>query len=139
MWEKQRNARQESRACLGYLAVSILCLMLGAVYESMSYGVSSPFMVYAFVPTLVGGALPCSVRALSRRRGQASSIARRLYRFGLAALTVGCFVQGALDIYGTTSPLIAAYWIAGGLLSGAGIALQAIEGARRRREALVQP
>ena len=36
---------------------------------------------------------------------------------GIATLTVGSLISGALEIYGTTSPLIVVYWIAGAALT----------------------
>ena len=40
-----------------------------------------------------------------------------LYHAGIATLTVGSLISGALEIYGTTSPLIVVYWIAGAALT----------------------
>lgn len=40
-------------------------------------------------------------------------IARNLYRSGIATLTIGCIMQGVLEIYGTTNKLICVYWIVG--------------------------
>lgn len=113
------------KTALGYLAVSVACGVMGAVYETFSFGVYSPFMLYAFAFPLAGGALPFLLLGLFSRRSP-GSLARRLYHFGIAALTVGSFVQGALEIYGTTSALVRVYWIAGPILSALGILLYAL-------------
>ncbi|MBR0152601.1 MAG: hypothetical protein IJM26_02350, partial [Lachnospiraceae bacterium] len=56
--------------------------------------------------------------------------ARSLYQSALATLTVGSLFAGALEIYGTASPLACIYWIASGLLLTA--ALIAVITQRRR-------
>lgn len=45
------------------------------------------------------------------------------WNFGIAVWTMGCFVKGILEIYGTTNRLLSVYWIVGGvsLLIGAGL------------------
>lgn len=84
----------------------------GFVYEQFSHGVYSDFMVYAFLP-LVLGACPLLIRALCGK-ALPGRWCVRLSHWGIIALTVGCLFQGALEIYGTTSRLVMGYWIAGG-------------------------
>lgn len=108
------EARRKTPAVTGsvYLLLSLACAAFGAVYETFSHGVYSPFMVYAFVFPLAGGALPFLLMALGAWP-PARRAACRLYHSGIAALTVGSLVQGALEIYGTTNRLVSVYWIAG--------------------------
>lgn len=79
-----------------------------AGYESFSHGVASPFMVYAFMIPLVLGAGP----ALAFDR---AGVAVRPQLAAVITLTAGSLVQGALEIYGTSSPWMVAYPVAGGL------------------------
>ncbi|MBR5018238.1 MAG: hypothetical protein IKX53_01205, partial [Bacteroidales bacterium] len=46
--------------------------------------------------------------------------AANLVHAGIAALTVGSVLQGALEIYGTSNPLTLAHWAVGGALTAAG-------------------
>ena len=102
-----------------YLAAALGCALFGAVYECFSHGVCSPFMVCAFAFPLLLGALPFF---LLRRAGRPfpGPLAADLIHAGVAALTIGSILRGVLDIYGTTSPLLALYWILGAALSAAG-------------------
>ena len=109
-----------------YLCLSVVCLVLGAVYEHFSHGVYSGWMVYAFAFPLVGGALPFYAMAGFALRRAPGSVPRGLYHAGIATLTVGSFFQGALDIYGTTQALTVIYWIVGGMLAAMGVALYAV-------------
>jgi hypothetical protein len=104
-----------------YFCVTLFCAVAGAVYEHFSHGVSSIFMVYMFVIPLVGGCVPYTVFALSPNKPFPGRFSRDLWNAGIATLTVGSFIQGVLEIYGTTSGLTIAYWINGAALCAAGI------------------
>lgn len=95
-----------------YLFISLFCILFGAVYESFSHGVYSYFMLYAFVFPLVGGVLPFFGMAFSGMP-MPSRVSQNLYHSGIAALTTGFLVEGALEIYGTTNRLVSVYWILG--------------------------
>ena len=105
------------RACVRmafrYLFITILCALIGAVYELFSHGVYAYGMLYAFAFPLLGGLLPALL--LAGRGGKLpSDTALQLWHFGISALTVGSFFSGALKIYGTSSRLTQIYWFAGG-------------------------
>ena len=102
------------RVAFRYLLVTILCAVLGVVYELFSHGVYAYGMLYAFAFPLLGGVLPALVLQLRgvRLPSEASLL---LWHFGISALTVGSFFSGALSIYGTSSRLTSVYWIMGGV------------------------
>ena len=102
-----------------YLLAAVCCAAFGAIYEFFSHGVYSCFMIGAFVFPLLLGALPFS---MLRQAGRPfpGKVAANLIHAGVATLTVGSIVQGVLEIYGTTNPLAAVYWIAGGLMTAVG-------------------
>lgn len=50
------------------------------------------------------------------------TVSRCLYHGGILALTLGSILTGILEIYGTTNPLTAVYWLAGAGLLITGIA-----------------
>lgn len=102
------------KTALCYLFISLFCILFGAVYELFSHGVYSYFMLYAFVIPLVGGTLPFFSMALSRAPIP-NRVSLNLYHSGIAALTIGCLFQGALEIYGTTNRLVSVYWVLGTL------------------------
>lgn len=106
------------------LIAALFCVLFGAVYEAFGHGVYSYFMIYAFVFPLALGVLPMLI--VRMRRATLLKSAYRLWHAGIATLTVGSLVTGALDIYGTTNPLTVVYWIAGGLLLVAGGAVFAV-------------
>ena len=101
-----------------YLLVTVGCALFGAVYELFSHEIYSYFMIYAFVFPLLLGAVPFFLMQKAGKPipGKGADFVHT----GVAALTVGSILKGALEIYGTTSPLIACYWAAGGVTAGFG-------------------
>ena len=104
------------KIALGYLIISVLCAIIGAVYELFSYEVYSYFMLYAFAFPLCGGAFPYLIYALLLEASLPSLFNRLLGHTGIATLTIGSFMTGVLEIYGTTNLLISIYWLVGGAL-----------------------
>lgn len=101
-----------------YLLVSLFCFVFGKVYEYFGFGVTSPFMHLAFLIPLLLGALPCfaaAVKDVIRRDAPRRDhpVAMSFLGAGIATLTVGSLFRGALDIYGTSSPLAMVYPVAG--------------------------
>lgn len=125
------KARMEKTA-FGYFLAALFCALFGAVYEVFSHEVYSFYMLYAFGFPLVGGTLPFWVLARGSGKCCPGVAACSLYHAGIAALTVGSFVRGILDIYGTTNRLTAVYFIAGALLTVVGGLVFLFEGIRRK-------
>jgi len=115
-----------------YLAATAYCALFGAVYERFSHEVYAYPMIYAFGYPLLLGAIPFFLRQRAEKPFP-RRIAADLIHAGIAALTVGSIVQGALQIYGTANPLTACYWIAGGVLTAAGWLLT-LSGRSSRRD-----
>ena len=101
-----------NKTALYYLFISLFCILFGAVYELFSHEVYSYFMLYAVVIPLGGGALPFFTMAFSGAPIP-NRVSLNLYHSGIAALTIGCLFQGALEIYGTTNRLVSVYWVLG--------------------------
>ena len=108
-----------ARLALRYLEFSLLVLIFGAIYEHFSFGVTSNYMVYAFVFPLAGGAIPALALSLSRRRLFPGWLPLSVFHSAIATWTVGSLLQGALAIYGTTNRLIGVYWTVGAALFAA--------------------
>ena len=112
--------RTKFRPVLIDLGVTAFCILFGAVYELFSHGVYAYGMIYAFVFPLLLGALPLLLILYFD-----VPYPRRMHlcawHAGIATLTIGSIVSGALEIYGTTNPLIIVYWILGILLLDAGL------------------
>ena len=121
---------REKRAAV-YIIISAVCLIFALIYEHFSHGVTSHYMVCAFLIPLLGGFLVNLIikSADLMVPGKWSS---NLYNSGIAALTVGSIVKGVLDIYGTTNHLTIIYLIAGLVLIFAGIVQYIIECRRCR-------
>ena len=102
---------------LRYLAVSLVLILFGMIYEHFSHGVYSLPMIYAFLFPLAGGALPSLAMALYARRFFPGKTFVNLWNCMLATFTVGSIFTGVLEIYGTANPLVRVYWIAGALLA----------------------
>ena len=116
--DKPGSERSYAAVIRAYLLSALLCALFGAVYELFSHEVWSCFMICAFALPLLLGAIPFF---LLRMRGKPfPGKAVELVHAGVAALTVGSILQGVLEIYGTSNPLTAVYWVAGGVLVSAG-------------------
>ena len=105
------------------MAASLFCALFGAVYELFSHEVYSYSMIYAFAIPLAGGALPFLAIAMGHIRRFPGRISRSLYHAAITTFTIGSIMKGVLEIYGTTSALLPAYWIAGGLLTAGAVIL----------------
>ena len=118
-----------------YLAVALFCGFFGYVYERFSHGVYSNYMVFLFLFPLLGGALPYGLMLLLKARAP-GRVPANLFNSGVATLTAGSCVQGIFEIYGTSSPYVAAYWWAGAALLalGAGAYLLAPRGRISKKE-----
>lgn len=105
-----------ARTALHYLFLTLITALFGAVYELFGHGVYSFYMIYAFAVPLAGGVLPFLLAAAGLIRKCPGPLSRHFYRSGIVTLTLGCILQGVLEIYGTTNVLIRIYWIAGAVL-----------------------
>lgn len=108
-----------------YLGVTLFCALFGGVYEAFGHGVFSFWMLYAFAFPLALGVVPFFL-LMKHRRAFPSALAADAYHAGIATLTVGSLMTGALEIYGTTSPLLSFYWIIGGTLLAFGLGVHLI-------------
>lgn len=122
----EMDARHSSKTAFVYLLVSLFCVLFGAVYEIYSHEVYSYYMLYAFVFPLAGGTLPFSILSLTKAKRYPTALSRNLYHSGIATLTVGSFIKGVLDIYGTTNVLSEYYWPVGLCFIIAGVLTYAI-------------
>ena len=84
-----------------------------------SNGVYSIYMLGAFIFPLLLGCVVFFV--FSKQKKSPSLYSRYLYHSGVAAFTVGAFIEGILEIYGTTNRLTVYYWYIGATLFSAGI------------------
>lgn len=105
--EMQEN-RQLDMQMIVMLCFALFCALFGGIYERFSHEVYSYYMIYAFAIPLAGSLLPLMIRA-QRGKSRADMTSIRLWNYGIVTLTVGSLARGALDIYGTTNPLLMVY------------------------------
>ncbi len=117
-----RDASLLRKLTLLDLLDALFCALFGAVYESFSHGVYAYGMIYAFAFPLALGVLPLMLLELLKVPLPDRPV-RSVYHAGIATLTVGSLVSGALEIYGTSSPLTIVYWLVGGALTFVGVLL----------------
>ena len=94
-----------------YAVVTLACALFSFVYETLSHGVVSVWMVFMFAYPLVLGVLPAIVAYMASVRE--SYAGRQLWASGVATLAIGSCLRGVLEIYGTTSALVAPYPLVG--------------------------
>ena len=128
-----RKLTAQQKLILIDLFAALFCAVFGAVYERFSHGVYAYGMIYAFAFPLVLGVLPLLLITMLRAP-YPNRFARSVYHAGIATLTVGSLVSGALEIYGTTNPLTLVYWIAGGVLTALGAAAYLVSRSGNKKE-----
>jgi len=131
--DTEEQKRHIAKTGFVYLLVSLFCVMFGAIYEHFSHEVYSGYMIYAFMFPLAGGTLPFAALSLQERIRLPGRLPLNLYNAGIAALTVGSIMEGALEIYGTTNDSVQVYWFVGFCLAGIGLMLYVIGLLRNRK------
>ena len=96
-----------------YLFATLFCIVLNYVYSLFGHGVSSPFMSYAFVFSLVLGVIGF---LLLDRLNLNNRVAFNLYNAGIATLTVGSILRGVIDIAGADTVYPVYYFYVGAIL-----------------------
>ena len=126
------NDRREYFNCFDYARLYVLAAVnvavFSAIYEHFSFGVYSPFMIFAFVvPLLMGGLVFLLLgRACKKTGSTVPALVCKFWHAAVATLTVGFLFRGVLDIYGTSSPLASVYWIASAMLAALSLLALAI-------------
>ena len=121
----ERKLSAQKKLILIDLIAALFCALFGAVYEAFGHGVYSYGMLYAFAFPLALGVFPLYLIDVLHAPYPGKAL-RNLWHAGIAALTTGSIVTGILEIYGTTNPLTAVYWILGAVFLGAGAAGYAV-------------
>lgn len=100
-----------------YAVISLQIYIVSIVYGAFSHGVTSPYMTWMFLWPLLGGALVYYIIENIRPSLVSTSYFRvfsNLYNSGIAALTVGSFSQGIIEIAGASSDYIPYFFLMGG-------------------------
>jgi len=112
------------KTVLVYLILSVLAVVVDNVYALFGHGVRSASMSLMFLYLLLGGALGYFLLWLIAPGVYLSKWYRlgyNLYNSGIAALTVGGFFKGILDIAGTESDYTRMFSILGWGMTAAGL------------------
>ncbi len=100
--------KKNKKIVLLFTVVTIFIAVFSTIYEFFSFGVYSPYMVFAFLIPLIFGIVPFgSCIALKRKLPARSSV--EMYSGAVMLLTAGCIVRGVLDVYGTTNRKLILY------------------------------
>lgn len=130
--DTENKKQRPFKTALIWLLVSLFCALFGAVYEAFSHGVFAYPMLYAFAFPLVLGTLPYLLIGVRHRRLPPKA-AQHLWNAGVVSLTVGSIVTGALEIYGTETPLTAVYWLSGAALLVVGLLIELFAALKARQ------
>lgn len=104
------NLEKEKMKCLiGYGTATVFCFVFQLIYEHFSHGVTSYYMVYAFLIPMIGGLI--SILSFGSKNSRENHLFRQLLCGSIIWLTLGSIYQGVLDIYGTTNHLVILYVI----------------------------
>ena len=93
-----------------YLFTTLFCIAFNYIYSLFGHGVSSPFMSYAFVFSLVLGIVGFTVFGWLDLYNR---IVFSLYNAGIATLTVGSILRGIIDIAGADTTYPVFYFLVG--------------------------
>ena len=118
---------------LCYLSVTLFCGLFAFIYERFSHEVYSNYMIYSFMFPLIGGLLLLAVMPIFGKKHIMGRLSFNLYNSGIAALTVGSVVKGALEIYGTTNGFVSVYWVLGFGFVGISLLIYIVSRIRERK------
>ena len=100
-----------------YMLTTLFCIAFNYLYSLFGHGVSSPYMSYAFVFSLVLGIVGFIVFGWLNLENR---IAFNLYNAGIATLTVGSILRGIIDIAGADTTYPVFYFLVGTVLVAIG-------------------
>lgn len=120
MSTSNRNEKAGLQRILTGLIVCAGCAIFGGIYEHFGHGVYSGYMIYAFLLPLILSVIP-GVFLRMRDAEMIPEASGRLWNFGVATLTVGCILKGALEIYGTTNHRLIVYPVLAGIFAAASV------------------
>ena len=104
------------RVMIIYLLTCAFCMLVFFVYNIFSHGVLSFFMTFLFLWPLVLGVIPAFVLYLAMKGRHVflpSRIPARLWRSGVASITMASLLKGIFDIAGTDSVHTVVLFLAG--------------------------
>jgi hypothetical protein len=90
-----------------YIFTTLFCIAFNYIYSLFGHGVSSPFMSYAFVFSLVLGVVGFEMIGWQNLENR---IAFNLLNAGIATLTVGSILRGIIDIAGADTTEYPVYY-----------------------------
>jgi len=93
-----------------YISTTLFCIAFNYIYSLFGHGVSSPFMSYAFVFSLMLGVVGFMALGWLNLDNR---IAFNIYNAGIATLTVGSILQGIIDIAGADTTYPVYYFVVG--------------------------
>ena len=112
---------------LTYIGVTIFCALFGIIYELNAHNVLSYYMMFGFLWPLIGGVGFYTFLKFVLKNYLPSQAASYAYNCGLATLTVGCYFQGIIEIYGTTrDKYVILYTVLGIILMAAALILYGV-------------
>ena len=104
---------KNSKTVINYFIITIFCIVFSLIYRIFSHSVTSTFMTFMFVFPLFGMISSLIIYKNINIKIIPKDITKKLFRCGIATLTIGSCVRGIFDIYGTSVNLIILYWIFG--------------------------
>lgn len=106
---KNKNKRLQ-KTLVGYSILTIFFLVFSRIYESFSFGETSPHMHYLFVVPLVGGIILALLLKIIPNLGR---ISLNLWNSSVAVLTTGMLFRGIVNLSGRSTTLDQPYWYVG--------------------------
>lgn len=108
-----KTPNRAKKNCISFVGVTLFCIIFSIIYEINSHQVYSNFMVFLFLFPLLFGTLPYGLFWKIKKIPAIGRDSSNLWNSGVATLTLGSAMQGALEIYGTSSPYMVVFWIVG--------------------------
>jgi hypothetical protein len=114
-YDKNKKRRQTAKTVIVYLAVSTFCFIFDKIYALFGHGVHSVSMSLMYLFPLLGGVLPFLLLTLIPLAEEVRHYRPlyNCYNSGIATLTAGSAINGVLEIAGTSSPYLTAFYVFG--------------------------
>lgn len=109
------------KGIISYIIATVCTAIIGYIYTLFGHGVSSTAMTFMFIYPVIGCLIYIVINRLHYRvhRTYLTSFDRLSllsHHLGILTLTVGSFLKGILDIAGTGSIYVGAFYLLGGIL-----------------------
>ena len=113
--DSTNNKKHIRNSIFAYIFTTIFLIVFNIIYTHFSFGVTSDYMKYMFLITLIGGIIEITFLLICNHYNYRPRTSFNMWNSGLALLVAGCLVEGIVGISGRYTDWEIAYFTAGAI------------------------